>query len=78
MAVCRDYRFVGITSLQKLSVCRDCRLELKIVSWQIYEKVYENVYENGLTVKLQIKISSIKIQNKQKKENEKCQILMIR
>ena len=45
---------------------------------QICEKVYENVYENGLTVKLQIKISSIKIQNKQKKENEKCQILMIR
>ena len=45
---------------------------------QIYEKVYENVYENGLTVKLQIKISSIKIQNKQKKENEKCQILMTR
>lgn len=34
---------------------------------QLYEKVYENVYENGLTVKLQIKISSIKIQNKQKR-----------
>ena len=45
---------------------------------QIYEKVCENVYENGLTVKLQIKISSIKIQNKQKKENEECQILMTR
>lgn len=45
---------------------------------QICEKVYKNVYENGLTVKLQIKISSIKIQNKQKKENEECQILMTR
>lgn len=27
---------------------------------QICEKVYKNVYENGLTVKLQIKISSKK------------------
>lgn len=34
---------------------------------QICEKVYKNVYENGLTVKLQIKISSKKIHNKQKR-----------
>lgn len=34
---------------------------------QICEKVYKNVYENGLIVKLQIKINSIKMQNKQKR-----------